>query len=290
MGKEIGKKKQSLDNPRRDLKKSSHSSLRPEHSISIFPHGDSASGNLEPIHGPSSSRIYSYNESNISSGNEVPQRNASIPPLVGQSSTKKYNTSDRPICTPRKICTMPTMNSPVKDALGSNPSMKANFVRGQRDAVIKDLAAEVKDKTQHLSQELGRNQRTKYHHRYLYQIAYKEFSVPYYKIGNIDDMITVIIDAVKSEYSIFCVCMYSNKDTKALLYLHEVGWVHRDISVGNLYLYTDPVNQEKRGLIGDLEYTKRVGEGGKHDVRIVRNQRYFLTPQLEEFTMYLGNS
>ena len=42
--------------------------------------------------------------------------------------------------------------------------------------------------------------------------------------------------------------------------------------MGNLYLYTDPVNKEKRGLIGDLEYAKRVGWEGKHDVRTVRNQ------------------
>ena len=71
--------------------------------------------------------------------------------------------------------------------------------------------------------------------------------------------------------SFFCVCMYSNDDAKALLYLHEAGWVHRDISVGNLYLYTDPVSKEKRGLIGDLEYAKRVGDGGKYDACIVCN-------------------
>ena len=76
----------------------------------------------------------------------------------------------------------------------------------------------------------------------------------------------------------FYIRICSNDNAKALLYLHEAGWVHRDISVGNLYLYTDPVSKEKRGLIGDLEYAKRVGEGGKHDVRTVRNQYYFLTP------------
>ena len=83
--------------------------------------------------------------------------------------------------------------------------------------------------------------------------------------------------------------MYSNKNVKALLYLHEAGWVHRDISAANLYLYTDPVSQEKRGLIGDLEYAKRVGEGGKHDVRIVCDQIYFSTSRLAKLTIYLGN-
>ena len=88
-------------------------------------------------------------------------------------------------------------------------------------------------------------------------------------------MITIIIDAVESEYDIFYIWIYFNDNAKALLYLHEAGWVHRDISVGNLYLYTDPVSRKKRGLIGDFEYAKRVGEGGKPDVRTVCNQIFF---------------
>ncbi|PAV16415.1 hypothetical protein PNOK_0803500 [Pyrrhoderma noxium] len=110
------------------------------------------------------------------------------------------------------------------------------------------VATEMKDDTQLLSRELERNQPTKYHHRYHYRIAYKEVTVPYYKLRKTNAMIKVIIDAVKT-----------------LLYLHEAGWVHRDISVGNLYPYTDPVSGEKRGLIGDLEYAKGVGDGGKPD-------------------------
>ena len=45
--------------------------------------------------------------------------------------------------------------------------------------------------------------------------------------------------------------------------------------MGNLYLYTDPVTRRKRGLIGDLEHAKRVGEGGKPDVVTVLDQIYF---------------
>ena len=37
----------------------------------------------------------------------------------------------------------------------------------------------------------------------------------------------------------------------ALQWIHGAGWVHRDLSVGNLYLY------KGRGLIGDFEYAKR---------------------------------
>ena len=64
------------------------------------------------------------------------------------------------------------------------------------------IVAEMKDDTQSLSREIERNQRTKYYHRYHYRIAYKEVAIPYYKIRNTDDMMTVIIDAVESEYDI----------------------------------------------------------------------------------------
>ena len=51
--------------------------------------------------------------------------------------------------------------------------------------------------------------------------------------------------------------------------IHKAGWVHRDLSIGNLYLYIDPVSGMKRGLIGDFEFAKKVGNGGRHDKRIV---------------------
>ena len=140
MGKEFG---QSPSNPQRYRKNSSHSSLRPEHSPSVFSHGDFVNESLEPVYGPSGSRVYPYNESRKSSENAVSRRNTSVPPLAGQSSLQKYDTSDRPICTPRKIRTMPTTDSPVKNALGSNPSLKANFVKGQRDVIIRDLGSDV---------------------------------------------------------------------------------------------------------------------------------------------------
>lgn len=51
--------------------------------------------------------------------------------------------------------------------------------------------------------------------------------------------------------------------------IHKAGWAHRDLSVGNLYLYIDPVSGEKRGLIEDFEFSKKVGSGGRHDFKIV---------------------
>ena len=55
----------------------------------------------------------------------------------------------------------------------------------------------------------------------------------------------------------------------ALQVIHKAGWVHRDLSIGNLYLYIDPVSGVKRGLIGDFEFAKKVGNGGRHEKRIV---------------------
>ena len=51
--------------------------------------------------------------------------------------------------------------------------------------------------------------------------------------------------------------------------MHKAGWVHRDLSAGNLYLYTDPVSGEKRGLVGDFEFAKRAGTGSDPDGIIV---------------------
>ncbi|KAH7917446.1 hypothetical protein BV22DRAFT_979439, partial [Leucogyrophana mollusca] len=46
----------------------------------------------------------------------------------------------------------------------------------------------------------------------------------------------------------------------ALQILHDAGWVHRDVSVGNVLRY------EGRGKLSDLEYAKKVGSGLGHDV------------------------
>ena len=55
----------------------------------------------------------------------------------------------------------------------------------------------------------------------------------------------------------------------ALHIIYKAGWVHRDLSLGNLYLYIDPVSGEKRGLIGDFEFAKKVATEVRFDPRIV---------------------
>ena len=46
-------------------------------------------------------------------------------------------------------------------------------------------------------------------------------------------------------------------------YLSKHGLIHRDISDGNIYEYLG------RGIVGDLEYMKRVSEDGSSDMRTV---------------------
>ena len=48
-----------------------------------------------------------------------------------------------------------------------------------------------------------------------------------------------------------------------------MGWVHRDISTRNVYLCTNAVTQEKKGMIGDFEYAKMAGVGAQNDIRTV---------------------
>ena len=45
--------------------------------------------------------------------------------------------------------------------------------------------------------------------------------------------------------------------------LKKYGWVHRDISAGNVYHY------DGKGVLGDLEYTKLLVTGGTHEVKTV---------------------
>ena len=46
--------------------------------------------------------------------------------------------------------------------------------------------------------------------------------------------------------------------------MHDYNWVHRDINVENIFVY------KGRGLLGDLEYAKRVDDDSDHLFRTVR--------------------
>lgn len=53
--------------------------------------------------------------------------------------------------------------------------------------------------------------------------------------------------------------------------LHDNDWVHRDISVANIYVY------KGRGLLGDLEYAKWGDDDSDHIFRTVVLILYILS-------------
>ncbi|KAL5520223.1 hypothetical protein ACEPAG_9436 [Sanghuangporus baumii] len=75
--------------------------------------------------------------------------------------------------------------------------------------------------------------RRKLFRRRHYRIVFKEIGHAFHAVKRLSYCFTVLRDC-----------------SAVLKWIHGCGWVHRDISVGNLYYYNG------RGLIGDLEYAK----------------------------------
>jgi serine/threonine protein kinase len=50
---------------------------------------------------------------------------------------------------------------------------------------------------------------------------------------------------------------------QGLRIMHEHGYVHRDVSTGNIIFH------DGNGKIADLEYAKEIGRGEAHEVRTV---------------------
>ncbi|KAJ3733084.1 hypothetical protein DFJ43DRAFT_1117885 [Lentinula guzmanii] len=84
--------------------------------------------------------------------------------------------------------------------------------------------------------------------RYHYRIVFQEYATTIYDERNLANILTAITDVLL-----------------ALRLIHFAGWVHRDISGGNLYYH----KERKIGLIGDLEYAKKVDDQSRHNVRTV---------------------
>ncbi|KAJ3791954.1 hypothetical protein GGU11DRAFT_19121 [Lentinula aff. detonsa] len=80
--------------------------------------------------------------------------------------------------------------------------------------------------------------------RYHYRIVFKEYATTIYDERSLSNIILALADVLI-----------------ALQFIHSAGWVHRDISGGNLYYYNHG------GLIGDLEYAKKVEDQSHHNVR-----------------------
>ena len=95
-----------------------------------------------------------------------------------------------------------------------------------------------------------------------YRIVFKELCKPLREETSLKTVFGVLADASNGTSS-FCTHLSLYEPKLGLLALHKCGWVHGDISVGNLLMYGTEVK------IIDLEYTQRYSEIGEHD-RIVR--------------------
>ncbi|KAI0916492.1 hypothetical protein AcV5_002972 [Taiwanofungus camphoratus] len=77
-----------------------------------------------------------------------------------------------------------------------------------------------------------------YHSRAHYRIVFKEICQPLHKITSLALVLKVLSHIVH-----------------ALQLMHNSGWVHRDISVGNIL-----VDKDGNGRLGDLEYAQKMGQ------------------------------
>ncbi|KIJ10691.1 hypothetical protein PAXINDRAFT_101953 [Paxillus involutus ATCC 200175] len=81
-------------------------------------------------------------------------------------------------------------------------------------------------------------------HKIHFRIVFKEVCQPIFELKSLRDVLETLLHAVAG-----------------LKFLHLAGWVHRDISVGNV------LRHGNQGLIADLEYAKRTDSNQSHEVR-----------------------
>ncbi|KAJ3711446.1 hypothetical protein DFJ43DRAFT_1008889, partial [Lentinula guzmanii] len=68
----------------------------------------------------------------------------------------------------------------------------------------------------------------------------------------------------------------------ALHWIHSAGWVHRDISDGNLYYH----KERNIGLIGDLEYAKKVEIQSHRNVRAVGYPHFMASEAISDAYLF----
>ncbi|KAI6140067.1 hypothetical protein EDD17DRAFT_1499893 [Pisolithus thermaeus] len=101
-------------------------------------------------------------------------------------------------------------------------------------------------------------------HRTHSRLVFREVCQPLYELRTLDTVFATLEDA-----------------RKALQFLHSVGWVHRDVSGGNVLRW------DKLGKLADLEYAKHMNSNTSHEVRTgtldfmaceVEAQKYLFQP------------
>jgi hypothetical protein len=123
-----------------------------------------------------------------------------------------------------------------------------------------------------------------YQNRQHYRIVFKEVGETVSNMKNRKDMFLAIRGALNGEYVFLfllgeCLVLIGFIATEAM---HELGYVHRDISAGNVLLVDpeeSPSGALKRGVLADLEYAVELVTRLPHAVRT--GTPFFMAPEVE---------
>ncbi|KAI5115423.1 hypothetical protein M0805_004010 [Coniferiporia weirii] len=156
---------------------------------------------------------------------------------------------------------------------GAVPSLSQTFDFIIMKPVFKDArcSTEFSQASHRIAYQVMRGPRELIHHRDHYRTVFREIGLPLHQVKKLSDVFSVLEDV-----------------SGVLEYIHGCGWVHRNISDGNVCLYDNG-----RGLLGDSEYAKKVDTDAEREVRTgtgafmaieVESQEYKFTSEKEEGT------
>ena len=111
----------------------------------------------------------------------------------------------------------------------------------------------------------------KIQHRYHYRVVFKEVATPLNRCNGLPAIFRTCGDASvgRPDFSYHFPKGRSNASV-VLGTMGDAGWIHRDISAGNIYVYGEGC------LIGDLEYAKAINALRGHHARVVHE---FMLPE-----------
>ena len=107
----------------------------------------------------------------------------------------------------------------------------------------------------------------------------REYATPLYGVNRLSLALMTLQDLVKGKTHLPAQSSDSAHFFLVLDIFHRAGWVHRDISMGNDFL----LQKHELFKLGDLEFAKKIGKGGAHDVRTV--SRPFVLPSQTKGTL-----
>jgi hypothetical protein len=114
-------------------------------------------------------------------------------------------------------------------------------------------------------QEIKRvHERLAIRNRRHYRIFFDEVGTPLYAVMNLSDHFKALRDAIIGPSDSLDDSAQFDRVLAATEILFKLGYVHRDISSGNVLFYNGG------GRLSDLEYCKPFKQDGTHDVRTVR--------------------